>query len=231
MKIVLCNDAKEVCVFEKADAAVLLFHNKEGVFYFFVGSENLVHATFVQGCLDLPFLIPEDTDTREEARSLLNAHCTERNEPFIKALVSGETQQSNPSGQQRGMSISVCADTGAMLTTSAVEDALIFVSLQGAITTRGLGWGLEKKELMFFGAEILFGKDVGDALRRIIYVKEIMLPDGREVIIDSTDIMRDILRAMRANPAVTNGIILTSAMWNVLAEEQARKGNIPQSLN
>ena len=70
---------------------------------------------------------------------------------------------------------------------------------------------------MFFGASLLFDKEIADALENEVYM-------------DLAGMAREMVSSFRANRDSGSSLVFTPEMWAELAEEQARK-NVPHSLN
>ncbi|GEM_PF-5516190 len=227
MNVVLWENKKSRTLAE-VDALIVLFSNEQGSFYFISGPENLIHGTFIRGCLERVYFSP-DTDKREEFKNLLGSYCSQIERPLVKGMLM-ESQIASFSGlvdyaQCKTRAIIVCPSETHSLILTGLDNVVVFAHTKdNRIDSMSSGWGLEKKELMFLGAEVLFGEEVGEALRDVVYgVHEITSSDGQEIFVDHTEIMRGIMHTMRVNRGTGRSIALDPATWNVLA------GNNPQN--
>lgn len=93
------------------------------------------------------------------------------------------------------------------VTLCGVEDCLLFIKVRGENKFGADGWGSEKKGLLFFGTEILYGTEVRDKLKFAIFGPFAALADN-------------MLSSFRSQGRVAGALTLTPEAWERLAQER-----------
>ncbi|MDZ4260435.1 MAG: hypothetical protein U1A25_02110, partial [Candidatus Sungbacteria bacterium] len=180
---------REPEVVENVEAIVLLLHNRKGSFAVIMGSQCRVHELFRVGCLSWPMFIPWQEDTAEAMQELLADHASQDTDDVL--IVSQELitrEYANPADQGAVAyelhHINIPGVPSSFV-LSGIDDALLFASVEGREIVVADGWGSEKTQLMFFGASVLFNKEVADVLENIVYgLIPIEGADGSEAHVD-----------------------------------------------
>lgn len=239
MRFTLIAAGRDQQIVDEVDTAILLLRIGDSSYYFASGIRKVVHNLFIEGALGWP-IISWKEETRKAIIEVIGAGCSfEEDEISLVSseLITGEYQ--SRSQRADGFTITLelsefkIKDFLAKLLIYNVTNYLIFLlRLKDRAVIASGGWGMEKTELMFFGAQILFGENVAHDLREAVYgTREVELEDGRMVFLDHSDIARKMLRAFRANNARSESVTLTAEAWTVLAEERAKMGKDPPSPN
>ena len=225
-----CWEAKRIDEAKSVDSVetmILLARNEDGDHCFIKGLRGAVHGLFLEGCLYWPRYIPWGEEQVSLIKDALHQHLVFDDEGM--GLISESLLMGTCIADEISDTRSICvSDLGVGIPPvliKGVTDHLVFFSADGKDFLSTGGSGIEKKELMFLGAEVLFGKDAAADLRNCIYgVQTVICVDEMELHIDVSEIMRGLLKSFRANNAVPGMIVLTPQMWRVLEESRARSG-------
>ena len=228
---------KEPEITENIDAIVFLFRsNPKGPFCFIHGLEYMIHQSFLEGCLRWPSVIDWEEPTKRAIIDVLSPHLLQGTKEITlisREIVSGDYTVPDYKGSVNyNLTGIVGGGIPSSFTLKGIDDSLGFLWVDGKILVGADGSGMEKKELMFFGAELLFGEKVSRDLREAVYgVFEKELPDGTKISVNHTELARKMLNTFRVNNVGPGSIVLSAEAWAALAEEQARKGAARPSLN
>jgi len=218
-------------VIESVDVIVLLVHNENGLFHFIKGSKRVVHKIFVEGSLRWPCYAPWREETKEAIMDVLNPHCCESEGEIVLVSDSMELYANSLATGRVNFSIDNVFLVERIPTrfVCVADDALMFLSSQGKVTVAGDGWPSEKKELMFYGARVLFGEETAGQLEEAVFGKRILPRSGENeemVIIDLTLFHRQLVKTRRANRDVGD-VVLAPTSWEALADSESREGRPP----
>lgn len=223
-------------IIRNAEAIVLLLHNKKGMYSFMVGPKNLIHKLFIECSLRWPSVIDWGKEAKQRIHDVLEPNVSADDSTFYHIdndLITNEYKTLG-SGKVSFFIRDVKAENESSLSINitGIDDALISIWIDGQALVASNGWSSEKRELMFYGAEILFGHRVSYQLREAVLGKrEIDLGDGRIIEIDLTDLARKSLNTWRSHRTEPGEIVLSAEMWGKLAEKRLRNGKITPSVN
>lgn len=233
LRIVGQNGAEIV---RNAEAIVLLLHNSKGLYSFMAGPKNIIHKLFIECSLRWPSVVDWGEDAKQRIRDILGPNVSDDNSTFYNIsndLITNEYKTPD-NGKISFFIRDMEAENGSSLSINitGIDDALISVWIDEQALVASNGWGSEKRELMFYGAEVLFGHKISYQLREAVLGKrEIDLGDGRIVEIDLTDLARKSLNTWRNHRTEPGEIALSAEMWEKLAEEKSRGRKIDPSPN
>lgn len=227
-----CSDVETA---ENVEALIFLLHNAKDTYSFIVGPKNLVHKLFIECSLRWP-IVGWEEEIGQKILEVLEPNVSDDTSTIYhisKDLINGE-YETRGSGNI-GFSVKEArTQNGSILALniSGIDDTLISAWSSGKALVGANGWGSEKRELMFYGAEVLFGPNVSYQLREaVLGRREVDLGDGKITQIDLTNLARKSLDMWRNHKAEPGEIILSAEMWEKLAEERARSGKIEPSVN
>ena len=221
------NQTAEMKSVEGIETMIVLARNEDGNHCFIKGARGAVHSLFLDGCLYWPRYIPWSEEQGSLIKDALRQYLVFDDEGI--GLISENLLMgpyiAHESLDTRNIRIS---DLGVGLPPVLIRgatDHLGFFSTCGKDFLSTGGCGVEKKELMFLGTEVLFGKDAAADLRNRIYgVQTVTCVDETELHIDVSEIMRGLLKSFRVNNTVPGMIVLTPQMWRILEEARVRSG-------